>query len=102
MNWLGVMPAMTTAFEEELEIDHAFMRRHAQWLLENGCKGLIMLGSLGEAATLAFDEKIAILENVVTTASGKGAVVAAISALSTAEGVALAKAADDVGCSGLM
>jgi 1-pyrroline-4-hydroxy-2-carboxylate deaminase len=102
MNWLGVMPAMTTAFEEELEIDHAFMRRHAQWLLENGCTGLIMLGSLGEAATLTFDEKIAILENVVTTASGKAAVVAAISALSTAEGVALAKAAADVGCSGLM
>jgi 1-pyrroline-4-hydroxy-2-carboxylate deaminase len=102
MNWLGVMPAMTTTFEEELEIDHAFMRRHAQWLLENGCTGLIMLGSLGEAATLAFDEKIAILENVVTTASGKAAVVAAISALSTAEGIALAKAAADVGCSGLM
>jgi 1-pyrroline-4-hydroxy-2-carboxylate deaminase len=102
MNWLGVMPAMTTTFEEELEIDHAFMRRHAQWLLENGCTGLIMLGSLGEAATLTFDEKIAILENVVTTASGKAAVVAAISALSTAEGIALAKAAADVGCSGLM
>jgi 1-pyrroline-4-hydroxy-2-carboxylate deaminase len=102
MNWLGVMPAMTTAFEEELEIDHAFMRRHAQWLVENGCTGLIMLGSLGEAATLTFDEKIAILEKVVATASGKAAVVAAISALSTAEGVALAKAAADVGCSGLM
>ena len=61
MNWFGVMPAMTTAFDEELEIDHAFMQRHAQWMIENGCTGLIMLGSLGEAATLTFDEKVAIL-----------------------------------------
>lgn len=102
MNWFGVMPAMTTAFDEQLEIDHAFMRRHAQWMLENGCTGLIMLGSLGEAATLNFQEKTAILENAVTTANEKAPVVAAISALSTADAVALAKASVDAGCSGLM
>jgi dihydrodipicolinate synthase/N-acetylneuraminate lyase len=102
MNWFGVMPAMTTALDEGLEIDHAFMRRHAQWLLENGCTGLIMLGSLGEAATLTFEEKISILENVVATADGRAPVVSAISALSTADAVALAKAAADAGCSGLM
>jgi 1-pyrroline-4-hydroxy-2-carboxylate deaminase len=102
MNWFGVMPAMTTALDEGLEIDHAFMRRHAQWLLENGCTGLIMLGSLGEAATLTFEEKISILENVVATVDGRAPVVSAISALSTADAVALAKAAADAGCSGLM
>ena len=102
MNWFGVMPAMTTAFNENLDIDHSFMRRHAQWLLENGCTGLIMLGSLGEAATLTLDEKIAILENAVTTVGSKAPVVSAISALSTADAVVLAKAAADAGCSGLM
>jgi len=102
MNWFGVMPALTTAFDEELEIDHTFMRRHAQWMLENGCTGLIMLGSLGEAATLTFEEKVAILENAVATVDGKVPVVAAISALSTADAVSLAKASADAGCSGLM
>src|SRR5580658_2465314 len=102
MNWFGVMPAMTTAFDENLNIDHSFMRRHAQWLLENGCTGLIMLGSLGEAATLTLDEKIAILENAVTTVGSKAPVVSAISALSSADAVVLAKAAADAGCSGLM
>jgi 4-hydroxy-tetrahydrodipicolinate synthase len=102
MNWFGVMPAMTTAFNENLDIDHSFMRRHAQWLLENGCTGLIMLGSLGEAATLTLDEKIAILENAVTTVGSKAPVVSAISALSSADAVVLAKAAADAGCSGLM
>ena len=102
MNWYGVMPAMTTCFHEDLSVDHAFMAKHAQWLLDSGCTGIVSLGSLGEAATLNFEEKIAILKNMVTTARGKAPIVAAISALSTADAVALSKAAADAGCSGLM
>ncbi|MBV8630807.1 MAG: dihydrodipicolinate synthase family protein [Silvibacterium sp.] len=102
MNWYGVMPAMTTCFDSSLQIDHAFMARHAQWLIENGCTGIVSLGSLGEAATLAFDEKIAILKNIVAALKGRAPVVAAISALSTAEAVAFAKAAENAGSSGLM
>jgi 4-hydroxy-tetrahydrodipicolinate synthase len=102
MNWYGVMPAMTTCFDAELNVDHAFMAKHAQWLLDSGCTGIVSLGSLGEAATLMFDEKIAILKNMVATAKGRAPVVAAISALTTAEAVALAKAAAEVGCEGLM
>ena len=52
MNWFGVMPAMTTAFDAKLDVDHKFLAQHAGWLLENGCTGLVMLGSLGEGATL--------------------------------------------------
>ena len=102
MNWYGVMPAMTTCFDEDLQVDHAFMARHAQWLIENGCTGIVSLGSLGEAATLAFDEKIAILRNIVAALNGRAPLVGAISALSTAEAIALAEAAADAGCSGLM
>jgi 1-pyrroline-4-hydroxy-2-carboxylate deaminase len=102
MNWYGVMPAMTTCFDADLNVDHAFMARHSQWLIGSGCTGIVSLGSLGEAATLRFDEKIAILRNMVTTLKGRAPVVAAISALATSEAVALAKAAADAGCSGLM
>ncbi len=102
MNWSGVLPAMTTCFDENLNVDHQFMTKHAQWLLDSGCTGIISLGSLGEAATLNFDEKIAILKNMVATTKGRAPIVAAISALSTSEAVALAKAAASEGCSGLM
>jgi dihydrodipicolinate synthase/N-acetylneuraminate lyase len=102
MNWHGVMPAMTTCFDSNLQVDHAFMTRHAQWLLENGCTGIVSLGSLGEAAALAFDEKTAILNTIVSAVNGRAPVVAAISALSTSGAVALAKAAEKTGCSGLM
>jgi len=102
MNWNGVMPAMTTAFNPDYCVDHAFVGRHARWLIENGCTGIICLGSLAEAATLKFDDKVAILRTVVKALDGLAPVVSAISALSTAEAVELAKAAHHEGCSGLM
>ncbi|HTB98243.1 MAG TPA: dihydrodipicolinate synthase family protein [Terracidiphilus sp.] len=102
MNWNGVMPAMTTAFHPDSSVDYATLARHAQWLIENGCTGIICLGSLGEAATLSFEEKLEILKSVVGALGGKAPVVSAISALSTSEAVELAKAAHAAGCSGLM
>lgn len=102
MNWYGVMPAMTTAFNRDYTVDHNFVAQHAAWLLGNGCTGLVMLGSLGEGATLEHEEKIAILKTAVKTAAGKVPVVAAISSLSTAGAVTLAKEAEAAGCSGLM
>jgi dihydrodipicolinate synthase/N-acetylneuraminate lyase len=101
MNWSGVMPAMTTGFDQKLKIDHAFIKQHVQWLLDNGCTGIIALGSLGEAPTLTFEEKEELLRNVVAAARS-APVVGAISALSTHEAVALAKAAEKAGCSALM
>ncbi|HLJ77382.1 MAG TPA: dihydrodipicolinate synthase family protein [Acidobacteriaceae bacterium] len=102
MNWQGVMPAMTTCFDEQLNIDHAFMARHGRWMLDNGCTGLILLGSLGEAATLSLEEKEALLRNMVGAVGKRAPVVAAISALSTNEAVIQAKNAEQAGCSGLM
>ena len=101
MNWSGVMPAMTTPFDTNMKVDHKFLAQHAAWQLGNGCHGLVMLGSLGEGATLEHDEKLAILKTAVRVA-GKAPVVAAISSLSTKSAVQLAKEAEDAGCSGLM
>jgi dihydrodipicolinate synthase/N-acetylneuraminate lyase len=102
MNWKGVMPAMTTAFQHDLTVDHNAVARHAQWLIENGCTAIVCLGSLGEAATLSSAEKVEILKTVVKALAGEAPVVAAISALSTAEAVELARAANEAGCAGLM
>lgn len=102
MNWKGVTPAITTCFNAAPGIDHGFLAEHCRWLLDNGCVGVVALGSLGEGATLSFNEKLDILRTCVKAAHGHGLVVASISALTTSEAVALAKAAADIGCSGLM
>jgi 4-hydroxy-tetrahydrodipicolinate synthase len=102
MKWTGVIPAMTTAFKPDYSVDHEFVGQHARWLLDNGCSGIVALGSLGESATLRFEEKVAVLQTLVQALEGRAPVVAGIASLSTAEAVELAKAAEETGCSGLM
>jgi 1-pyrroline-4-hydroxy-2-carboxylate deaminase len=102
MKWQGVIPAMTTAFKPDYSVDEAFVARHARWLVDNGCTGIVALGSLGESATLGFDEKVGILKACVAALGGKAPVVAGIASLSTEEAVRLARAAEAIGCSGLM
>lgn len=102
MNWKEVMPAITTPFRADLSVDHEFLARHASWMVDAGCTGIVALGSLGEGATLQFDEKIAVLSTCVQSAGRRVPVVAAISALSTAGAVKLAREAEKAGCSGLM
>ena len=102
MNWNGVMPAITTCFDSNLDVDHAFMAKHCRWLLDAGCTGIVTLGSLGEGATLSFEEKTGIVRTCVAAVKGRAPVVTSISALSTSEAVALAKAAADEGCDALM
>lgn len=102
MNWKGVMPAITTSFNPDLAVDHGFVAEHCRWLLDNGATGIVALGSLGEGATLSFDEKLVVLGTCVQAVQSRGPVVASISALSTSEAVALAKAAADLGCDALM
>jgi 4-hydroxy-tetrahydrodipicolinate synthase len=102
MQWRGVIPAMTTPFRTDGSVDHDFLARQCAWLIDNGCTGVVALGSLGEGATLSFDEKVAILRTAVNAIGRRAPVVAGISALSTAEAVTLAKVAADLGCQGLM
>ena len=102
MKWTGVMPATTTAFDEALNIDHAFVGQHAKWLIDQGCTGIVTPGSLGESATLNFDEKLAIWKTIIDAVGERVPVVAAIASLSTAEAVQLAERSVDMGCSGLM
>ena len=102
MKWKGVIPAITTYFDEKGRLDHGFMADHARWLVENGCTGIVALGSLGEGATLTYEEKLAVLRTFVAALHGRLPVVASISSLTTAESVSLARAAEQLGCDGVM
>jgi dihydrodipicolinate synthase/N-acetylneuraminate lyase len=102
IKWQGVMPAITTCFNEDLTIDHAFQAKHVRWLVDHGCTGIVTPGSLGEGATLTFEEKRALWQTSVSAAGSRAPVIAAIAALSTAEAVELARSAQDGGCQGLM
>lgn len=101
-DWSGVLPAITTPFQADGSVDLAFLANHANWMMDAGCRGIVALGSLGEGATLTFEEKGAILSALVDAIGDRGPVIAGVSALSTADAVRLAQEAERRGCKGLM
>ncbi len=100
--WRGVIPAITTPFRADGTVDHDFFRRHCAWLIDNGCTGIVALGSLGEGGTLTREEKTAVLKTALAALRNRAPVIAGIAALSTAEAVELAEDAEKAGCDGLM
>jgi 4-hydroxy-tetrahydrodipicolinate synthase len=102
MNWTGVMPAITTCFDEQLNIDHEFTAKHVKWLVDHGCTGIVTNGSLGEGGTFTSDEKIALWRTCVSAVGDRVPIVAAIASMTTADAIVQARAAQNSGCSGLM
>jgi 4-hydroxy-tetrahydrodipicolinate synthase len=102
MTWTGVLPALTTNLRPNGAIDQVAFARHCRWMIDSGCTGLVCCGSLGEAATLSFAEKIAVVTTAVRAVGRRAPVVLGIAALSTGEAVALARAGAKAGCRGLM
>jgi 4-hydroxy-tetrahydrodipicolinate synthase len=100
VSFKGVMPAITTPFNRDLSVDHGAAATNVQWLVSAGCTGIVPCGSLGEGATLSFDEKVALIATCVRAVDVP--VIPGIAALSTREAVELARAAEANGARGLM
>ncbi len=101
VNWKGVLPAITTTFRRDGTLDTKAIAKHCQWMVKSGCVGIVPCGSLGESATLSFEEKVELMATCVAAVPGTP-IVPGIASLSTEEAVALAWAAERVGCAGLM
>lgn len=99
--FVGVMPAVTTPFTTDLQIDSAALTRQVRLMLDNGCTGIVPCGSLGEGATLSLDEKAQVIKTCIAAAQG-APVVPGIAAASTADAIALARTAEKLGAAGLM
>lgn len=99
--WSGILPAVTTKFTTEDTLDHAEMERCFGLLIEAGCDGLIVCGSLGEGPMLSHDEKLAVLKTARSVA-GKKPVLLTINEATTRDATSLARRAADAGVDGLM
>jgi 4-hydroxy-tetrahydrodipicolinate synthase len=101
-DWAGVFPAMTTPFQPDLAVDYAALETQVEGFIASGCRGLVVLGSLGEAPVLEMQEKTEIVSQAKRVLRGRAPVIAGISGMGTAEAVALARAAESAGADGLM
>jgi 4-hydroxy-tetrahydrodipicolinate synthase len=61
----GVFSAALTPMDADLAPDHAAFIAHAKRLLDQGCDGIAMLGTTGEANSFTVAERQALLESTV-------------------------------------
>ena len=101
-DWRGVIPAITTPFDDALDVDTSALSDHVAWMIDSGCAGIVALGSLGEAPALTTDEKLAIVRLCVAATGGRAPVVAGVSAYTTPDAVQLARDLARAGARGLM
>ena len=102
VDWRGVFPALTTKFTAADTIDWDAMGRHLEFQLDAGVHGLIVLGSLGENATLSMDEKLAIVRFMAEQDRRGSPLIACIAESSTRDAKNFAAAAEDAGADGFM
>jgi dihydrodipicolinate synthase/N-acetylneuraminate lyase len=98
----GVLPAVTTPFDDRLEVDHAALADSVEWLIDNGVHGLVATGTMGEAGSLTDGERESVTSTIIAAASGRVPVVVGISADDPERVARLARAAERAGAQGLM
>ena len=102
IEWKGVMPAVTTQFTANDELDLEMFKVNIQAQLEAGVHGIVLGGTLGEASTLSDEEGRKLTRETVAFVDGKVPVLMNIAEQTTKAAIALAKAAEEDGASGLM
>ncbi len=102
IQWKGVMPAVTTKFNDQDELDLNNFKVNIKAQLDAGVHGIILGGTLGEASTLTELEKRTLVRETVAYVKGAVPVIINIAEQSTKAAIELAQMAKEDGASGLM
>ncbi|MDN3594146.1 dihydrodipicolinate synthase family protein [Zunongwangia endophytica] len=102
IKWEGVMPAVTTKFTKDDELDLVTFEKNIKAQLDAGVNGIILGGTLGEASTLTPAEKETLVKKTLEITAGQVPVIINIAEQSTKEAIQVAKNAEAWGAQGLM
>jgi len=91
-----------TEFNKDGSLDLDGTQRHIKSCMDAGIEGLVMLGTLGENASLRAEEKETVLKAAVEATGGKIPVLSGVAEYTTELGLEHAARAKRAGCEGLM
>jgi 4-hydroxy-tetrahydrodipicolinate synthase len=98
----GVNAAVLTAMNADLSVDLDRMARHSSWLLANGCNGLGILGTTGEAASLGIGERMAVVEGLIARGVPAARMMPGTGTAALTDTVLLTRHAEAQGCPGAL
>ena len=100
--WKGVMPALTTQFDTQEQLDLNAFVHHLNAQIDAGIHGIVLGGTLGEASTLETAEKEALVKTACEVTNQKIPVILNIAEQSTSNAIASVRQAEKNGADGFM
>lgn len=101
-NWSGVFPAVTTKFKENEALDLDAIEEHLKFQIDAGVHGLVMLGTLGENASLWTTEKHEVVRTAIAVSNGRVPVLAGVAETTTRAACEFVERATAYGADGFM
>jgi 4-hydroxy-tetrahydrodipicolinate synthase len=96
------MPAITTPFDEQGQLDLPALRKLVEWLADQGMHGLIMAGTTGEWFSMSPEERKQLFNTVGEVLKGQLPLIAGCNAFTAAEVVSNAVTAAKSGFDGIL
>lgn len=87
----GVYAASLTPMHADLSVARSALVRHCRWLLDNGCNGIVLLGTTGEANSLCATERMALLDAVLAAGIPASRIMVGTGCCSVPETIALTR-----------
>src|SRR2546423_11804961 len=97
----GVLAPVVTPFRADLSPDKERFVAHCQWLLSQNC-GLAVFGTTSEANSLAAEERLTLLDELVATEVDTSRLMVGTGCCSITETVTLTSQAVKQGCAGVL
>jgi 4-hydroxy-tetrahydrodipicolinate synthase len=98
----GVNAAVLTAMNPDLSVDLDRTAKHCKWLLGNGCNGLAILGTTGEANSLGIEERMQVVEGLVARGVPARVLLPGCGTTAITDTVKLTRHAAEAGCRGVL
>jgi 4-hydroxy-tetrahydrodipicolinate synthase len=98
----GVIAAAATPLRQDLSIDLDGLVAHCRHLLSDGCDGINLLGTTGEATSFSRDERLNVMRSIATSDLPLSRFMVGTGAAAFHDAIALTEAARELGFAGAL
>lgn len=102
VNWSGPMPATTTPFTSDLQIDEESFVANLSRLFDSGATGMVVAGCTGEFWALTLDERARLAKLAVDASKGRGTTIVGTGSIREEEIIDQIFAAKEAGADGVL